>query len=130
MTLSNLFQLRTLLVRLSEELLPLSVSFQIARFLKETDASYSLFTTRYSKIVETYGARDADGNLIYNETGLQLIPETMEKANQELQELNDFEVETPPLSLNYEDLANLQITPKDLYILMPYLKTNEKEETN
>lgn len=40
-----------------------------------------------------------------------------------MNEIMNFEIETPELKIYYDDIKDIELSPKDLMVLMPYIIT-------
>ena len=65
--------------------------------------------------------KDEKGELIVDGNGYKITPENMVLLQKELSDLNDYEIEPVQLTLYFEDLSSLSLTPRAYSILIPYI---------
>ena len=69
MTLNDIFNAVPALREISTKEFPGSVTFKIARLIRELDKEIQLFEEERSKIANKYGEKDENGNLVIQEGG-------------------------------------------------------------
>ena len=83
-------------------------SFKIARLIREMDKESETFEKTRIALIEKYGARDNNGNLITEDKGaIHIIPEMINECNAEIAALLNTEIEIAgePLPVEYfEDI--------------------------
>ena len=113
MKIYQLLKIREELIKLSKESLKLRTSFNIAKFLSQTEQDAQFFQNKVVSLIEHYGERDDTGYFILENggTSVQIRADAIEACNKELNEINNYEIEVPKLEIYYEDLPeNLAVT--------------------
>ena len=67
-------------------------------------------------MLEEYGERDENSNLIYSDGGIKIKPEHMNEILQKINQLNSVEIEFD-FSLTYEEVAKCNFDIQDLVFL-------------
>ena len=113
MKIYQLLKTREELIKLSKESLKLRTSFNIAKFLSQTEQDAQFFQNKVVSLIERYGERDDTGHFILENEGtsVQIRADATDACNKELNEINNYEIEVPKLEIYYEDLPeNLAVT--------------------
>lgn len=125
MTINTFLSLISLLTSLAQTPLPIRTSYSIAKFLSSTKEDYSFFQSRLSDFLQTYVARDENNQPIRSSNGAGYViqPDKREEGIRAMNEIMNFEIETPELKIYYDDIKDIELSPKDLMVLMPYIIT-------
>ena len=107
----------------SNKVLPLKGAFKINRIKKDIEKDYAFYQEKFKEILEEYAERDDAGNIQFSEDGEQImIKEGMiGDCSDRLEELNSIEIEIDNYDFNIEELGDIDCTPEELEILMPFL---------
>ena len=112
MTLNDIFNAVPALREISTKEFPGSVTFKIARLIRELDKEIQLFEEERVKIANRYGEKDENGNLISQENGTIKIPEDkIQECNEEFQALFNTQVEINANKLPIEIFDSIEMTP-------------------
>ena len=124
MKINKLLKLVSTLQTLASKELPLRASYSIAKFLSQTQSDIAFFNNRLATFLSAYSEKDEEGNFKYSEdnNGIVIDPAHMDECASEMQDINNFEVETPELKIYYSDLEKIDISPEILMELMPYIQ--------
>lgn len=119
MQIEDVLAIRKIFYKKKDLKLPLSISYEIAKFLKNTDEEERFFLSRQNQMIEQYCKHNKDGSRVLDEQGnIEIEVEKGVQLDQELKELLTFEVDIS-LSLEYSELEDFTI--EELYLLMPYI---------
>lgn len=95
--------------------LPVSISYKIGRFVKnQFSRELSTFLEKRQEIAKEYCKRDANSQPVLIENVYQFEPDNKEKANQEVSELMNQEIDFDFEPVLIESLGNITITPEVL----------------
>lgn len=112
MTLNDIFNAVPALREISTKEFPGSVTFKIARLIRELDKEIQLFEEERSKIANKYGEKDKNGMLITQDNGMIKIPDDkIQECNEELQALFSTQVEINANKLSADIFDNIEMTP-------------------
>ena len=112
MTLNDIFNAVPTLREISSKEFPGSVTFKIARLIRELDKEIQLFDEERSKIANKYGEKDENGVLIVQDNGMIKIPDDkIQECNEELQALFNTQVEINANKLSADIFDNIEMTP-------------------
>ena len=121
--LNELLNATDALQTLSKKSLQARPAFQVVRLLKAADKEIQEFNDIRVKVVNQYGDKDENGELITDENGnCHIAPEHINEFNKELNDLLNTEIEINANMLSLEDLEKLEFTPSDLALLEPFIE--------
>lgn len=109
--------------KLAGESLRGRVAFQISKLLKKLEEELELFNKTRLEIIKKYGEKDENGELKIDENGnIQIKKENTSIFNQEIVDLLDQEIEVNANLIALDDLENINFTPSEIIILMPFIQ--------
>lgn len=112
MTLNDIFNAVPALREISAKEFPGSVTFKIARLIRELDKEIQLFDEERSKIANKYGEKDENGNLVIQEGGnIKILDNKIQDCNEELQALFNTQVEINANKLPIDIFDSIEMTP-------------------
>lgn len=112
LTLNDIFNAVPALREISTKEFPGSITFKIARLIRELDKEIQLFEEERMKIANKYGEKDENGNLIPQENGTIKIPDDkVQECNEEFQALFSTQVEINANKLPVEIFDSIEMTP-------------------
>lgn len=121
--LNELLNATDALQTLSKKSLQARPAFQVVRLLKAADKEIQEFNEIRVKVVNQYGDKDENGELITDENGnCHIAPEHINEFNKELNDLLNTEIEINANMLSLGDLEELEFTPSDLALLEPFIE--------
>ena len=108
MKINQLLNLRQELISIAKEPIKLRTAFNIAKFVSQTEQDAQFFQRRLQQLIEKFGERDSQNNFIFENNGasIQIRADDIEACNKELEEINNYEIDTPKLEIYYEDLPD------------------------
>ena len=103
--------------------LPAKLSYKVSKLILALAQEYDIIQQERRKIIEKYGARDENGELVSLRVNQYSIAmEYIEEANTELNDLMNTEVELNIAPLTLDELEPYKITPKYMLGLMPFIE--------
>lgn len=104
------------------------LAWSIARLIKAAEVEIQSFNEARINLIDKYGAKDENGQLIADEKGnCTIIPEKVDDFSNELNELLESEIEINANPINMEMLEDLNFTPAEMAVLEPFINLNENE---
>lgn len=92
-----------------------SLAFKIARLARELDKEMRTFNEERQKIIQKYGSKDENGELIIDENGnIKFETANLEEINQEFSSLMDTELEINADKLPMDSIDEFEITPQEM----------------
>ena len=114
MTIKEINKVSNFLTKYLDKELPARLSFSIAKFCLSAEDNQKLFAEKNLLLAQKYGEQNEDGNYIIPQ---DKIPEFTKEYNA----LENIDIPEVNLSLSFEDLEKLELTPREFAILMPYI---------
>lgn len=122
MKLGNIETLYNTLSSLKEKEMPIRLSYKFTLLLDKIDCDYNFFISEMRKIINKYGLKDDQGELIQENGNIKINPDSLSLAEKALQDLHETEVKLPDVTLTLDELESLNIKPADLRALLPFIK--------
>ena len=102
-------------------------SYSIARFISQTNDAEVIYNQKIQELINEFGDKDEQGNFKQDENGNISIKDGVEQeCNDRIAEIDNFEVETPALTIVEKDIDNLdskiELSPAELFILLDNIK--------
>lgn len=92
-----------------------SLAFKIARLARELDKEMQTFNAERQKIIQKYGNKDENGELIIDENGnIKFDNSDLVEINQEFNSLLETELEINADKLPMDSIDNFEITPQEM----------------
>lgn len=104
--------------------LPLKGAFKINKIKKDTENELEFYQNKFKEIVEKFSKKDENGQIQFSEDGEQILiqEDKLAECNQELQDLEEMEIEVDNYDLVIDELGNIDCTPEELEVLMPFIQ--------
>ena len=122
MTLGNIESLYTTLSTFKEKEMPIRLSYKFTLLLDKIDCEYNFFISEMRKIINKYGLKDDNGELVQDNGNIKIHPDFFTLAEKALQELHETEITLPDITFTLDELDSLDIKPSDLKSLLPFNK--------
>lgn len=126
--ISEILNSTDVLQKLSKKDFKAKLSWAIARLLKSIDKEIQEFNETRLSLVQKYGEKDENGNLITDDNGnAKLEPSSISEFSTQLNELLDTSVEINANKINVDLLEDIDFTPTEVALLEPYIDFGEEE---
>ena len=116
------------IIDISEKSMPISLAAKFLRLADELTKENEFIEKQRIGIIEKYGDKNEQGNLDVQDGNVKFSnPENAEKAQQELNELSELEVDIIDRNITEEELMNsgLELTIVQFATLKEFIHTNE-----
>ena len=122
-TMSQAFALNSLCEKLSDQQLPLRLSYKIAKGLNLISTELDFYKKQYSLCLKAYAQQKPDGSFEMPDNGnIKIKPGSEEECIKRLQELDSMEFELSNFEFTLEELDGLNFTINDMKVLSPFIK--------
>lgn len=117
-------QFSTFFTKVKTQPLPFKTSYRLTLLSQEVDKHVSFYQENFRNILQEYGKKDENGNLVPTEDGqgIKLIEETMQEAYNKLTELRELEVELPDVKFAIEEFEKVELSPSEMLVIMPFIE--------
>jgi len=117
MKLINQINARKVLATYKDERMSTALAYKMMKIIKASDNDEAFYNEKFRELIEQYGLKDEHGNLVANGAQISLVPETAAECKKKIQELENTEVEAPPVRLILCELSELRMSMADLAAL-------------
>lgn len=117
------------ILNLSEKSMPVKLTAKLLRLSDELTKENNFIEKQRRTIIEKYGDKDENGELIINNGSVTFSSENSSKAQEELNELANLEVDITDRKITEDELenANLELSMNQFAILRNFLHNEEEE---
>ena len=122
MKYSKIEILYTTLAELSNKEMPIKISYRIAKILDALGGEYDFYRKKIQNILQKYGEKDDEGQLIIKDNQVPFIKEYADAAAKELEELQDIDINLPDVKINISELEDIKLTPLQVNALKPFIE--------
>lgn len=114
----------TFYTKVKSQKLPFKTSYRITLLAQEVQKHIDFYQESFRNLLLEYSKKDDEGQPIPTEDGqgVLLVEETMNEAYVKLAELRDLDVELPDTKFSPDDFDNIEISPEEMMILMPFIE--------
>lgn len=126
-TIGNIVNSVEVLQKLGKKDFKAKLAWSIARLLKEAEKEVQGFNEARLKLINKYGIKDENGQLITDDNGnCKIIQENIPDFNKELNDLVDTEVEINANKISMNLLEDIDFTPSDMAALESFVEFDEE----
>lgn len=120
----SITDLPTFFNKVKSQKLPFKTSYKVALFMQEVQKHIDFYQESFRNLLQEYGKKDENGNIMPTKDGqgFLLAEETMNEAYAKLAELRDLDVELPDTKFSPDDFDNIEISPEEMIIIMPFIE--------
>lgn len=128
-SLNNIKEIHTILLKFSQEKLPIKLSYKIMKTLTACEKELEFFQTKLNELIQECAELDEQGQIIYTEDkqDIKIQNEKKDYFYEQYADLINLEIDLPVVLFNLDELENLSLTPQDMYYLNLILDTSEIE---
>lgn len=102
--------------KIKDTTLPIKVGYKLAKIAAECQKEMDIYQSQLNKIIQEYGARDENDQLIQtdNGTGIKIKEDKIQECQDKLNELSTLEVEINETPISIELLDNLELSLNEI----------------
>lgn len=114
----------SLFQKVKSQKLPFKTAYRLTLLATEVQKHIDFYQESFRNLLQEYGKKDEQGNIMPTEDGqgVLLVEETMAEAYQKLAELRELDVELPDTKFSLDDFDNVEISPEEMMIIMPFIE--------
>lgn len=123
MKLSEVIELREVIIEYADKDINFDTAYKFMKILDETEKDYQFYLDKTREVIQEYGKRDADEQLIIEENGsVRIDEEKIAEAQQKMDEMADIEIEVPEkYFVKLSNLEELKISCRKMRAFMPII---------
>jgi len=123
MTVQEMVDSVSILREINEKKMPAKTAYQFARIIREMENELKNFQNIRMKLVERYGKKDENGNLIQDEDGnVEIFSEKKNDFKKEISDLMESKIQINCELINLNELLDNEFTPGEINQLFFCLK--------
>lgn len=125
--LNEAVSINNILGKFTEQKLPIKLSYKLMKILSELEPELQFYQTKLQELIDSCAEKNADGSIVYtdNNESIKLIPEKSQEFTTQYNELFNMEIEINDFNFTLDELENLELTPKELFVLNSYIVDTE-----
>lgn len=105
-----------------DEKMPPVVAYKIMKLVRTAETEESFYYTELQKLIEQYGKRGDDGNLLTTEDGnVPLAEDTLPECRQKVAELESVDVDAPNILFTIDELSSFAITVREMDAISAFI---------
>lgn len=104
--------------------LTMKTAYKLAQLARAVESESTFYRETLSKIIDQYGQKNEQGELIPTEdgTGVKLITGKEEECYKAVFELQNVDIDLPDIQFDIEEFANIELTVTEMGAILPFLK--------
>ena len=121
---TQLINVSNVLKKYAEKKLPIELSYKFMKFSTAIEPELRFFQEKINNLIQDCAERDKEGDIVYTDNGdnIQLKKDKLDEFNTQYKEIIEMEVEIGDFEFALKELDSLEISPKDLFALSPFIK--------
>lgn len=121
--LNELMNFTDIYAQLKDKKMSFKTSYNLRRLAASTEEHMSFYYDELQKIINTYGDRDENGNLVLidDNQAIKIKQESLPECQSKINELLLTPVDIPDMTFAIEDLENFELTPAQVGFFMNFI---------
>ena len=120
-TLNEAMHLNQIIGTITDMSLPFSTSYKFSKLYAETQAVATFFQKEVSKMTETYGEKDEDGNFVTIDGNIKIQSDHLEECQALMAKLMDVDVDLPDIKFSLDEIGG-NWTISDMLVLNKFIE--------
>lgn len=120
----QIVELNELCLKIENKTISLKTGYKFSKLNGAILNELAFYNKKFQEIIFKYGQKDDKGEYVLNKdkTGIQIKVECLSDCQKELNELQNLEIDLEDILFDLEELEGLDLTTKDIGVLMPLIK--------
>lgn len=108
--------------KISNQSMSILTSYKLNKIMAFYQSDLEFYTNEMQRIIDTFSKKDENGSPILNGENVVMEESSMTQAKEAADNLDKLELQFCNVSFELKELETLELTPADLYYLMPFIK--------
>lgn len=108
--------------KISNQNMSILTSYKLNKIMAFYQSDLEFYTNEMQRIIDTFSKKDENGSPILNGENVVMEESSMTQAKEAADNLDKLELQFCNVSFELKELETLELTPADLYYLMPFIK--------
>ena len=117
MKITNLIQIRKIISRHADKKISTALAYKMMKFMKASDNDEAFYNEKIREIIEKYGEKDENGQIVCIESGVSLVQTTIDECKSKIYELDGTEIDVPNIKFSLAELEQLKLSMNELFII-------------
>ena len=118
MEINKLLQIRNVIVEHIDDKICAPLAYKLMKYLKTTDAEEEFYHKRTQELIDEYGEKDDSGKVVHNpDGGVNIQKDRIDECKKKIEELGATNVDSPDVKFSMNEIAELKLSVKEMYIL-------------
>ena len=96
-------------------------AYKLMKLSKSVDVEKAFYEEKIREIIDEYGQKDENGNLIKSDGGIKIDETRIDDCNKAVSELNDVEVQKPDITFTVEELSPALLSLDDMMLISEFI---------
>lgn len=123
MELNELLQARKILANHVNDKVCATLAYKMMKFLKSSDNEEEFYLKKIQEFIAEYAERDADGKPITDGSNVKILQDKAEDCRKAIDDLGETDVAEPIIKFNLNELSELKLSAKEMYVLDGFITT-------
>lgn len=104
--------------------LPFKTAYKLSKLSKAIEDEVAFYREKMQELINEYGQKDEDGNLIFIDNGqsIALKPETQAECYAKIAELEALDIELPDIKFSVDEFADTTLSLEELQPILPFIE--------
>lgn len=113
----------TFFEKVKNQKMSFKTTYRLTLLAQEIQKHIDFYQENFRNLLLTYSKKDENGNPMPTEDGqgVILVEETTNEAYTKLNELRELDVELPNTKFSPDDFGDVELTPTEMIIIMPFI---------
>lgn len=113
----------TFFEKVKNQKMSFKTSYRLTLLAQEIQKHIDFYQENFRNLLLEYSKKDENGSPLPTEDGqgVLLVEETMNEAYTKLGELRELDVELPDTKFSPEDFGDVELSPTEMIIVMPFI---------
>jgi len=116
MKIKNLIQARRVIASKAEEPVSVKLAYKMMKFIKASSDEGAFYNEKIRGVIEKYGEKDADGNLVIQDNGVKVRDEYIAECQTEISAIEETDVECN-VKFTLTELEELKLSMNEIFAL-------------
>ena len=124
----QIFEFEDFCDKIKDIKLSIKTAYKLSKIAEELKSEKSFYTKRIESIVNEYGEKDENGNLLYTDDGgVKITSINLDKCNKEINELSMLDISISDIFFRIDEFKEVNLTLKEIASIMPFINGEDNE---
>ena len=127
LSMTEVIGIKEICDKFGQEKMPIKTAYKFAKLSKALEKEIEFYQNKFREIVEAYGEKDENGQVIPTEDGrgIKIQQDKLAQAEIEVRDLENLEVEIDDIKFKMEELEGFEMSAQDIKKFMCLLDLDD-----